>query len=66
VGQIRGSNRFIFSRRSVSVMIAEGETSLPVPAVAGTAMVGSGSAASSIHGIVSTPSRAGMSSADSP
>ena len=43
-GQIRGSNRFIFLRRSVSVMMAEGETSLPVPAVVGTASTGSGAA----------------------
>ncbi len=41
-GQIRGSNRFIFLWRSVSVMIAEGETSLPVPAVVGTASDGEG------------------------
>lgn len=43
-GQIRGSKRFIFLRCSASVMIADGDTSLPVPAVVGTAMTGWGAA----------------------
>jgi hypothetical protein len=42
-GQFRTSNRFIFLLRSVSVMTADGLTSLPVPAVVGIAMTGSGS-----------------------
>ena len=42
-GQLRMSNRFIFLRRAVSVMTADGLTSLPVPAVVGMARTGSGS-----------------------
>ena len=41
-GQIRGSKRFIFFRLTVSVMIADGETSLPVPDVVGRAITGTG------------------------
>src|SRR5438552_19037349 len=44
-GQIRGSKRFIFLSRTVSVMIADGDTSLPVPAVVGIATTEAGTAA---------------------
>ena len=37
-GQLRGSKRFIFFLRTVSVITADGLTSLPVPAVVGMAM----------------------------
>ena len=43
LGQLRMSNRFIFFLRAVSVMTADGLTSLPVPAVVGRASTGSGS-----------------------
>ena len=42
-GQFRMSKRFIFFWRSVSVMTADGLTSLPVPAVVGMARTGRGS-----------------------
>ena len=45
-GQLRTSKRFIFFIRSVSVITAEGLTSLPVPAVVGIAIVGNGSSRS--------------------
>ncbi len=45
-GQLRMSKRFIFFLRAVSVMTADGLTSLPVPAVVGIAMTGSGSCVS--------------------
>src|SRR5262249_57580026 len=43
LGQWRMWKRFIFFLRAVSVMTADGLTSLPVPAVVGMASTGSGS-----------------------